>query len=86
MNVDQLPPEVLVVLALLAWSVYGLLRLRDQRTMRAVSVSVERAVLHTHADTEVDDAEENHCRDEVSEKEHARRVVHARIVARGGAK
>lgn len=82
MNVDQLPPEVLAVLALLAWSVYGLLRLHEQRLVRTLSISVEAAVLHTEADRQVHDAEENHCADEVAEKEHARRVVHARIVAR----
>lgn len=86
MNVDQLPPEVLAVLALLAWSVYVLLRLRDRRDARTLAISVERAVLHAHPHTEVDDAEEDHGPDEVAEEEHARRVIHARIVARGGAR
>lgn len=82
MNVDQLPLEVLAVLALLAWSVYALLRLRDRRDARTLAISVESAVLHAHPHAKVDDAEEHHGPDEVAEKEHARRVIHARMVHR----
>lgn len=87
MSLDALPLDVLLPvglpLAALLFALWLWLLRRDARTL---TISVERTVLHAHAHAEVDHAEQHDRADEPTEDDPAHDVVHARIVARGGAR
>lgn len=87
MSIDALPIEVLVPVGLpLAALLLALWLWLLRREARTLAVSVERTVLHPHARPEVHGAEQHDRADEPAEDDRTHDVVHARIVARGGAR